>query len=259
MSTENKEFYDLLNSITSEQTFPLTLCPREQQTIVKCKQLTTVQLKELIRTVVDSPITQSVFNTTATRIFKNSLVETPTFELNVIDRLLFIIETRIQSLSPVMKVKEDDKEIVVNFQQIKEKLTQQLTDNAQLLAPSSATEGKITATFGVTLIDTETQLNEELYKNVTPNVDDAEELRKVLGEAFINEIAKSIQSLTIEDKVLNFSAISFKSRLKAVESLPASLIQKVIEYIEKYKKIIDDSLTVDGYSVTIDGTLFSLR
>ena len=259
MSTENKEFYDLLSSITSEQTFPLELSPREEAVIVSCKQLTTVQLKELIRAVVDSPITQAVFNSTATKIFKNSLVDPSVYSLNIIDRLLFIIETRIQSLSPTMNVKENDKEITVDFLQIKEKLNQQLRENVQVLAPSSATDGKLTISFGVTLIDTESQLNDELYKNVTPNVEDAEELRKVLGEAFINEIAKSIRTLTIEDKTLDLSTVSFKSRLKVVESLPASLIQKVIEYIEKYKKLIDESLTVDGYTLTIDGTLFSLR
>jgi hypothetical protein len=76
---------------------------------------------------------------------------------------------------------------------------------------------------------------------------------------FINEIAKAVQSLTIEDKTLDLSTVTFKSRLKTIESLPASLIQKVIEYVESYKKVIDECLVVDGYTVPIDGSLFSLR
>jgi hypothetical protein len=48
--------------------------------------------------------------------------------------------------------------------------------------------------------------------------------------------------------------------LKTVESLPASSIQKVIEYIEQHKKAIEDCLIVsEGVSVPIDGSLFSLR
>ena len=267
MSAENKEFYDLLNSIANEQTFMMDLSPRETDPMtvstlalerVSCKQLTTLQLKKLIETVVDSPLTQSSFNLTVTKIFKDSLVTKTSLQLNVIDRLLFILQTRINSLSPTTTVKEGDKEIVINFKEVSENLLRQLKENQNLFRQSSATEGKITVTFGVALIDAETQLNEELYKNLNPDVDNPDELRKVLGDAFINEIAKSIQTLTIEDKTLDLSTVTFKSRLKAVESLPASLIQTVIKYIEKYKKVVDDCLIVDDHAITIDGSLFSL-
>ena len=102
-------------------------------------------------------------------------------------------------------------------------------------------------------------MNEEIYKNSNPNVEDPEELRKVLGEAFINEIAKAVRTLTIDEKTLDLSTVTFKSRLKTIETLPASLIQKVIEYIEEYKKVVDDCLTVNGHTIVIDGSLFSLR
>ena len=257
--SDNKEFYDLLNSIVDEQTFSLELCPRNESNLVSCKQLSTAQLKELIKTVVDSPLTQAAFNSTATKVFKQSLIESPSFALNVVDRLLFIIETRIQSLSSTMNVKNEDKDVVINFEEIRNKLKQVLKQNAGLFASCAATEGKISISFGVASLDTESQLNDELYKDINPNVEDAEELRKVLGEAFINEIAKAVSSVTIGDKTLDLSTVTFKSRLKTIESLPASLIQKAIEYIEKYKKAIDECLVVDGYTVPIDGSLFSLR
>jgi hypothetical protein len=261
MSTENKEFYDLLNSIVEEQVFSLDLSPNEagECETVNCKQLSTSQLKELIKTIVDSPLTQAAFNSTATKIFKESLIELPGRRLNVIDRLLFILATRTHSLSPTMSIKNQDTTVIVNFDEINKKLEQQLKENANLLVSSTATEGQLTIHFGVAELATEAQLNEELYKNINLNVDDADELRKVLGEAFINEIAKAIYSITIGDKTLDFSTVTFKSRLKTIESLPASLIQKVIEYIEKYKKVIDECLTIDGQIVPIDGSLFSLR
>ena len=259
MSNDNKEFFDLLNSIVDEQTFSLELCPREEAKTVSCKQLSTAQLKELIKTVVDSPLTQAVFNSTATKIFNQSLVEDPLVHLNVIDRLLFLLETRINSLSPTRTIQDDNVTFVINFKEILAKLKQQLKDNASLFEPSSASEGKITINFGVALLDCETQLNEEFYKNINLSVEDADELRILLGEAFINEIAKSVRSITIEDKTLELSLVTFEARLKAIELIPASLIEKVIEYIEKYKKIVDESLIVDDYSIVVDGSLFSLR
>jgi len=92
------------------------------------------------------------------------------------------------------------------------------------------------------------------------NVESQNDFRKILGETFINEIAKTIRTITIQDKVLDLSTVTFKSRLKTIESLPASLINNVIEYIEKYRKTLDESLVVEeNISVPIDGTLFSLR
>ena len=259
MSTENKEFFDLLNSVVDEQTFSFELSPRETPVKVSCKQLSTSQLKELVKTAVDSPLTQSVFNSTATKIFKQSLVEDPGTSLTVIDRLLFILETRIHSLSPTKTVEFEGKTVNISFEEVKKKLKQQLQKNKEVLAPTSATEGKLAITYGVALVDTEVQLNEELYKNIEFNVENVDELRKLVGEAFINEIAKTLQTITVGEKTLDLSENTFKSRLKVIESLPASLTQKVIEYIEIYKKIISDCLTVEGYTIPIDSTLFTLR
>lgn len=258
MNTD-KEFYDLLSSISQDQTFALDLFAKEVPTTLTCKQLTTFQLKELIKTAVDSPLTQAAFNSTVIKIFKDSLVEKPAVSLNIIDRLLFVLETRIHSLSPYKTVEFEGKTIKIDFEDVKKNLKTTLTSKAAALANTSATEGKITVSFGIPLLDTELQLNEELYKNVEVNIENLEELRKVVGEAFINEIAKSIQTIAIEEKTLNLASSSFKNRLKAVESLPASLIQRVIEYVESYKKIIADSLTINGYTIPIDSTLFTLR
>ena len=257
MSNENTEFYELLSTLVHEQTFPLGLA--SSATEATCKILTTAQLKELIETVVDSPLTQSFFNSTATRIFKQSLTNSSEFQLNAIDRLLFLLETRIKSLSPTTMMGNKEQQTEVNFEGIKTNLYTKIQENSTLFQTTSACEGKISIQFGPALLDAETQLNEEIYKHVTPNVEDFENLRKVLGDAFINEIAKAVRTVTIGEKTLDLSTVTFKSRLKTIESLPASLIQKVIEYIENYKKIVDDCLTVNGQTITIDGSLFSLR
>lgn len=258
MSTD-KEFYDLLSSIVEDQTFTLDLFAKETPVTVSCKQLTTAQLKELVKTAVDSPLTQSVFNTTVAKVFTQSMINAPKIAYNIIDRLLFVLETRIQSFSATKEVDHESKKIVINFEKVKSNLKKQLESNKELFASSSATEGKIAISFGIPSLHTEMQMNEELHKNINLEIQDTEELRKIIGEAFINEISKSIQTITIGEKALDLSTISFKQRLKAVETLPASLIQKAIEYIEKYKKVIEDGLTVDGYLIPIDSTLFSVR
>ena len=143
---------------------------------------------------------------------------------------------------------------------MRNKLVKAIADNAALLQDKTIETSQLKLTVGVPSVKTETQLNEELYKNVDINVLTPEELRKILGDAFINEIAKAIKTIEISDKTMDLSSVNFKTRLKTVESLPASSIQKVIEYIEQHKKAIEDCLIVsEGVSVPIDGSLFSLR
>lgn len=267
MNPENKEFYDLLETLSNEQTYEVSLAPRKNQDnelisfSSRCKPLTTAQLKSLVRTVVDSPVTQAAFNSAATKIYKSSICNASDIpnDLNSIDRLLFIIKTRIENISPGGSFKEDDKQITVDFNKLYNDLLAFFNDNAQLILPSTATDGKITIEYGVSLLESEEKLNEEIYKDVNPKIENIEELRKLIGEAFIHEIAKSITSVSIGEKKLNFSKLDFKSRIKTVESLPASLIQNVISYVESYKKPIDSILTIDGVTLSIDGSLFSSR
>ena len=258
-TTSNKEFYDLLNSVITTESFSLTLTDGKEYAF---KQLSTSQLKDLIKTVVDSPLTQSVFNNTISRIMRESLVTEgiDASLFSVVDRLLFALETRIQSISPKITLSKEDVTEEVDLQQVKQKLAENIKNNSILFADSSNVSNQVEVTFGVPLIKTETQLNDELYKDVNLNVENQEELRKILGETFINELAKSIKAVKVQDKELDLSTVTFKSRLKTVESLPASLISNVISYIEKYRKILDDSLVIsDTITVPVDGTLFSLR
>ncbi len=260
MDSSNKEFYDLLNSVTTTETFSLTLTDNKEYTF---KLLSTSQLKDLIKTVVDSPLTQSVFNNTVSRIMRESLVNSEGVDaslFSVVDRLLFVLETRVKSISPSITLSNEDSEKEVDLQEVKQKLAESIRSNATLFADSSSSNGSVEITFGVPVIKTETQLNDELYKDASLNVENQEELRKVLGETFINEIAKTIKTIKVQDKTLDLSTVTFKSRLKTVESLPAVLISSVISYIEKYRKVLDKSLLIEkDLSVPIDGSLFSLR
>jgi hypothetical protein len=255
--SNNLNFQQLLDAINNEQTFDLELFDASK---LKFKQLTTLQLKELIQTVVDSPVTQAVFNSTITKVFRNSLVEKQDVSnYTVLDRLLFVLETRIQSLSPTKTVNQDDKTVTYNLSDIKTKLVESFKEAKELLGVQTTTKDKFTLTYSIPTLRTEQQLNEELYKKLEIDIKDVDQLRKIIGDAFINEIAKTLRTIEIDGNIFDFSTNTFKNRIKIIETLPASIIQDVIAYIEKYKGLIDSCLTVDGVLLTIDGSLFSLR
>lgn len=254
----NKEFYDLLHTLIEEQTFNIELIDGQ---IANCKQLNTAQLTELIRTVIDSPLTQSVFNTTSNKIFRDCVTLPLNYSLNTIDRLLFLLETRKQSLSPTITlVNSEDSNATFDIETIKQSILKAIKENSQVFADSLLTHEKFGLVVGVPYLSTEDQLNEEIYKNTEIDTSNKENLRAFIGEAFLNEIAKHLKTLTLEnDKTLDFSTISFTKRLEILNTLPASLIQKIVVYIEKQKSLVDQCLMVDGFYLSVDSTFFNLN
>jgi hypothetical protein len=259
MSEPNKDFFDLLNSVSNTETFNLALTDNKEYVF---KQISTSHLKELIKTVVDSPLTQVIFNNTVSKIMKDTLVTkgVDLSQFNVIDRLLFVLQTRIQSISSTITLLNEENVARIDLNKYKNTLAESFLNDPKLVELQRVEASGIEITYGLPLVNTELQLNEELYKDAIISVDSQEELRKLLGETFINEIAKTIRTISIQDKILELSTIPFKSRVEAVGKLPASLINSVIEYIETYKKVVESCLQIElGTSIPIDGTLFSMR
>lgn len=254
-TTSSEDFFSLLNEISSE-TFPLKLTDGN---IYNFRQLTTAQLKELIKTIVDSPLTQSQFNQTCSKVMEQSFVEGSIKNLNVIDRLLFVLETRVQSLSPSVTISRNEQNIEINIQTLKNELEQKIEQNSDKFKDLLIEQGDLKLSCGVSLISVDDQLSEEIYKNFQIDIQSVDELRKLIGEAFINEIAKAIKTVTIKDKSIVLAEKSFTERLRIVESLPASVINKVVQYVEGYKLLVDSIFVIEGSSITIDGSLFTLR
>lgn len=256
-----KEFTEALNALIASETFNVTLTDNQTYTF---SQLTTNQLKSLVQAVVDSPITQSVFNSTISLVMKDSL-KANDFEtnFNTIDRLIFCLKTRIESLSPTLNLApENGKEFTVDLQKVLDKILEIVNKHISCFKTQriASSNGEMSVVCGIPLIDTDIKMSEELYKNTIIEVDTPEELRKALGNAFIYEIAKSIREVQLENKILDFSTLPFKTRVSMVETFPTSLVKSVISYIETYKGLIDECLKIDNeHSVPLDGSLFSLR
>lgn len=262
MSSENASFYDLLNSISANENFEALLT---NGTSISCRHLTTSQLKELVKTVVDSPVTQTAFNRAANNAFRSSIVSPVSSyndaELNTVDRTLFVLQTRISSLAQTSLVVEDEESIkTVDLSVVLNNIQTALKNNEEDFKTKTIKVGQVSLTFGLPLLTVDEQLNDELYKkHENFEVKSADELRQIIGDVFINEIAKTLRSITLNEQTLDLSTVTFHSRRKTIESLPASFVVQIMQYIEKYKKILDECLVVDGTPIPVDGTLFSLK
>jgi hypothetical protein len=184
---------------------------------------------------------------------------TEDFAFNVLDRLLFVIESRIQSISPIVTVKDANQSHTFDLLQIKENIISTVKQAPDLFTEKQYSGNGIDIVCSLPTLVIDSQLNDDLEKQNKLDVTNEQSVRKLLGDAFINELAKSIRSITIQENVLDLSTLPFAERVKTVEMLPASLINNVVSYIEVYKNSIESCLRVDGVSLTIDGSLFSIR
>lgn len=259
MSTENEDFYNLLNDIVNEQAFDLELINGQT---VKCKQLTTAQLKELVKTFGDSELTQVLFHSAATKIFEESVIDLPSdYQPTVLDRLLFLLETRIQSVSPTLTMTDDEgNEVITDIVKVKTNILDSIKQNRQAFERQTFTNNKISLVTETPKLATENKLNSEIYNGLDVDTSDVEQLKNFIADSFINEIAKYVSSVTLNEEItLNFSEKPFQERLDVLQKLPAGLIQSVITYIEKQKELIDELFINNDMYLSVDSTFFTTR
>jgi hypothetical protein len=262
MTTANevKDIISLIQELDSDTGFNIFI-PSLQKDI-KFKQLTTEQLKRLLKTIVDSPIYNTEFTLTFNSIIKENCLtlDVDTDNFNVLDKVLILFKTRIESISPDYTINFTAREIEDN--KLKEKtqvipLADKLTEflnKKNSFAPTTIEYNNCSIVCNLPTLATENKLEKELHKNIKIDVESPEELRNVVGETFINELTKHFDSITINDKNINLTELTFKNRIKIVETLPTNIINQALKYIENYRNTIKSLFTFKLDVETTAGT-----
>lgn len=262
MTTANevKDIISLIQELDSDTGFNIFIPSLQKE--VKFKQLTTEQLKRLLKTIVDSPIYNTEFTLTFNSIIKENCL-TPdinTDNFTVFDKVLILFKTRIESISPDYTINFTENEIKEN--NLKEKsqvvsLTNKLleiTNQNIKFEPTTIEYNNCSIVCNLPTLATENKLEKELHKNIKIDVESPEELRTIVGDTFINELTKHFDSITINDKNVNLTELTFKNRIKIVETLPTNIINQALKYIENYRKVIKDLFTFKLDVETTAGT-----
>jgi hypothetical protein len=261
-----KSILEALKELDQLNSFSLEIPSIQKE--VSFKQLSTEQLKGILKTVVDSPIYNSQFITTFNKIIKDNCISEniDTDQFNVYDKILILFKTRIESLSEEYTInftEEEQKQYSLPPSQtinLKEHFNKFLSKKYQF---SSCTieHNSIKVVCQLPSLLTENKLEQELHKNIKIEVESTEELREIVGETFINELTKYIGSLSIGDTSENLLNLTFKNRVKIVEQLPTTLINKVLKYIESYREKVKEliSITFSGLEkdISLDASFFN--
>jgi len=246
-----QDVIQLLKNLDLSSAYDIFL-PSLQKT-AKFKQLNAEQLKRLLKTVIDSPLYNSEFVTTFNQIIKENCLEEEINlqNLNILDKLLILFKMRAESVDPSFTFTFTEEEISEN------KLTEKtysinlldrynkFVEDKNNYVPQTYTYEKCSIRCSLPTLATENKLEKELHKNVKLEITTPEELRDTLGDTFINEIAKYISGVKIDETVIDLEEQTFKNRLKIVEQLPTTIINNVLKYIENYKKLTSTLTTVN--------------
>jgi hypothetical protein len=140
--------------------------------------------------------------------------------LNVVDKLILLVNARAVSVNPDLKVNAVCKETNKEFQ------------------------------YTIKLDTIFDKLSEIQYSNITTygNIEVAHSIVKAKDEKYfltdntealyIYQLASSVDQITIKDKILKFNQINFEERCKLIENLPADINNKII------KKLYDTELAL---------------
>lgn len=258
----------ILKELDKSNSFEVYL-PSLQKTAL-FKQLNTEQLKKLLKTVIDSPIHNTEFITTFNSIIKENILDESinVEELNIFDKLLILIKTRIESISPEYTFSLTEEEIAdtglaeksftVNLTNSYNSFVEKLPVFEKEIIKSNTYE----ITTSLPTLQTENKLEKELYKNIKLEITTPDELRNTIGDTFINELTKYISELKVGDTAIDLNTLTFKNRIKIVEQLPTSAINSVLKYVERYKNTIKPLVTYSKNNlekdIPQDATFFNM-
>lgn len=242
---------------------------------VKFKQLTTEQLKSLLKTAIGTPIYNTEFTLALNTLIKENCIDKniDTDLFTIYDKLFILFKIRIESISPNYSFYFTDDEIAeYNLQDSSTCISlldhfNNFKNKNKKIASKVIQHDNISIECTLPTIGIENKFETELHKeNVTDNLT-TKDLQDIVGETFINELSKFISSITIDTTKYDLSAETFANRVKIVEKIPVNIVNDVIKYIEEYKKLTRELLVYifntdkDIYfekEFPLDATLFNI-
>tara|TARA_R100000805_G_C3625887_1_gene135956 strand:+ start:2284 stop:3012 length:729 start_codon:yes stop_codon:yes gene_type:complete len=224
---------DKLNDVTIEVFVP------SLKKKVPTKPLNLKQQKDLISSALDGLKGTLDFNRTLNKIIiENSGLS----DLKIYDKLPFIVALRKHALGnrvgkiELQSILNNIKNIPLN---VKDEATiKQDTLKLTLKIPTLREENML-------LNKCEQEINTE-----------QELLKEGIGKLYIYEILKHINTIQVDDDVIDLDDIRIHERVKLVEKLPLSVYSKLSDFIETINKYNTDILTVDETELAIDAEFF---
>lgn len=214
------------------------------------RPLSVKQQKDLIKSGLDGTLGGVVISNTIGQIILDNSVSKHNFL--VTDKIPILLALRKQAFGNTFTLKEDETETKFDLDLI---LNKELKFTNAFQVEIKLNDTTVVAHVDVIDIENDIKINDFQLEKLKKNKDG--ELSDTLGSLFIYEIVKFITKIIIDSEELDLCALPIKDRLTVIESIPVTLNNNILEYIQKFRKEELDYSTIDGKILPIDARLFA--
>ncbi len=218
---------------------------------LKFKSINIKQQKDLIKTAMDGAASGATLNQVLNEIITDSSIDCVDYK--IYDRYAIIIALRAAVIGEDFKHRSDtiklSKMLNQNIKDYKDKEFQELI---------SIKYHSINVVLELPTLQKDSKINERFIK-FAKSRGESDNYGEAIGNLYVYEIIKFIKSIQLdgEEDIYDFNSISIKDCIAIVESLPAALNTKIIEYIENIRAIENGFLETENGPIEISAAFFT--
>jgi hypothetical protein len=218
---------------------------------MKFRPLSVKQQKDLIKSGLDGNLSGITLSNVINQIVLDNATEKHTYL--VTDRFPVILSLRIQAFGSEFSITENEKKITFDLKDIvSRKLSFTFPEKASL----DLYKTDLSAEVDVIALETDIKVNEFQLDKLKKNKE-SDNIGDTIGSLFIYEIVKFVTKIIIGKEEIDLASAPIKDRLSVIENIPATLNNKILDYIQKFRKEENEYITIDGNTLPVDARLFS--
>lgn len=214
------------------------------------KPLSVKQQKDLIKSGLDGALSGITISNIIGEIILDNSVDK--YDFLVTDKLPILLALRKQSFGSEFILKENDEEISFNLDDI---LKKHLNYSFDTQVEIKLADSDVIAHADVIKIQDDIKINQYQLEKLRKNKDEA--ISETVGSMFIYEIIKFVTKILIGEDELDLTTLPIKDRITVIESVPVTLNNSILEYIQQFRKEEAEYVTVNGKVLPIDARLFA--
>lgn len=217
--------------------------------VLQFKPLSVKQQKDLIKSGLDGALAGITISNIIGEIILDNAVEKHDFL--VTDKLPILLALRTQAFGDTFVLRE---EIETEFN-LNDILKNELNYSFDTQVEVKLANSDVVAYVDVIKIQDDIKINQYQLEKLRKTKDEA--ISETVGSMFIYEIIKFVTKILIGSDELDLTSLPIKDRLTVIESVPVTLNNSILEYIQQFRKEEAEYVTIDGKTLPIDARLFA--
>jgi hypothetical protein len=227
MDDNVKSFLEKISELETEKLKVDVISTGKQ---IECAPLTFKQQKEIIATITEGIVGALRFQ----KVINDAILEnTSNKALTIVDKILIAVQLRANSVGTVVKFDGEPHDILSD---VIEKL------KSVKPVTSKSIKGVINVDLEIPTLVAENQIITTCVDTLKKDSD--KDVGKSVGDIYTFEIVKYIKSIAIGEDAIDFTNLSIRDRIKVVNNLPLTLNKEITTFIQAFKTLENDALTV---------------